>query len=258
MRTALLIFCLFFCTLFHQGQAATAENLRLNLVTDDHFPPFSHLEDGRATGLDLEVVEELGRRAGFVPLVKLTPWKRLLMLLENGGADGGFSLFRTPERELYADFCLAHPIHYSTYVVFVQRGRAFPFQTIEDLHGRRYGLNAGFKVSEDFDRAAELGLLETQEVEGVDFNIKKLLLGRIDAFIANKHVALYHADQSGMAQKLEFLPRPVKERRGAFLALSKKSPVYQRHPELKARIEAALSAMAADGTFAAIEAKHIP
>ena len=73
----------------------------LHFVSDANFPPYSYYENGKAKGIDLDIVNEAARRAG-VDII--SPWKRALLMIQTAQADGAFSMFRTKEREMIVNF----------------------------------------------------------------------------------------------------------------------------------------------------------
>lgn len=230
----------------------------LYLVGDDAFPPFSFESDGRIQGIDCDIIREMARRMGVSVTIELVPWRRLIELIRTGGCDGGFSLFSTPERRRFARFADGTPIHESTFYLYVRPEGAFRFESLDDLAGKAIGVNRGFFISCDFDRAVAEGRFSLDAVEGVTVNLRKLAAGRIDGFVANADEVSYCRRACGDDLiPVVALPRPVVERRGAYLVLSRKGPLADPE-EMIRRIEAALAAMVADGTRDRIIRRYLP
>lgn len=78
---------LLYCCAF----AARGETLRL--VTDA-WAPYVYEEDGQAAGLDYELTREVLQRLGVKLDLQFLPWKRCLLELEQGNADGILSTLR--------------------------------------------------------------------------------------------------------------------------------------------------------------------
>src|SRR4051794_14924840 len=58
--------------------------------------PTAYMEDGKPTGILVDVVTEALQRAGHPFEVQLMPWARCLAEVRSGRVDGIFSVFRLP------------------------------------------------------------------------------------------------------------------------------------------------------------------
>ena len=228
----------------------------LFIVTDTEFPPFGYMENNKQVGIDIEMVNEIVRRLNLKIEIKMVPWNRLLAMTKKGTCDASFSLFKTEERERFALFVTAEPIHYSTYKYYVLKGKEFKYEKISDLYGKTIGINAGFNISDEFDKACEERKITKQEVEDTETNIKKLLGGRFDALVDNDLVLPFVAKKLGVLDRIVALPKPAKEKRGAFLVLSKASENIEDKEALLKQINDTLTAMEKDGTIEEIINKY--
>ncbi len=237
--------------------AAQAEDPVYRFVGDDLFIPFSFEADGEIRGIDCDIIREMARRMGIRIEITLVPWKRLIEMTRAGLCDGAFSLFQTPERQEFALFADAQPIHESTFYFFVRKGEEFPFVHISDLSGKIIGLNRGFTISEVFDQAARERKFIVEEVEGIEPNIRKLMAGRIDTFVANYDVLRYNPlGRRLLGNEILFLPRPALEKRGAYLVLSRKGSIKEKAGFIQ-RIDKTLKSMQEDGSYAKIYEKYL-
>jgi len=123
------------------GPVEAQQNLLF--VADADFAPYSMLTEGLPAGIDVDVLTEAAQRAGLVIDIQFKPWDELIEMVKKGECDGAFGLFRNPDREKYAMFMEAAPIHYSDYVLFTKVGSKFSFRTYDDLHGKTIGRIAG-------------------------------------------------------------------------------------------------------------------
>lgn len=232
--------------------ASYADGLqRLTFSAKCESPPFKWVnENGEIVGFDIDVVKEACRRAGIIPIIKNVPWKRVLLDVESGNSDGGFSAFKTPAREFYAHFVTGYPIHYSTYSLFVLRGNEFEYNSVLDLRGKRIGKMMGYKISDEFDRAERTRLFEVDEVEDIRSSLNKLLLGRVDMLVENSLVAKHVIREMPNPKKGDIveLPTPVTKRRGAYLMISKAAKIKNK-AEVIERLNQALKSMSEDGTI---------
>ena len=229
---------------------------RLKFVTDDNFMPFAFVENGQIKGIDCDIVMEMGQRMGISISIELVPWKRLLLMTRTGACDGGFSLFKTKEREEFGIFAFPVPLHQSTYCIFVKSGEEFPFRGIWDLYGKRVGKDRGFAISDDFDDAISRNKFQVEEVESVKNNIKKLMAGRIDCFVGNYYTTIYYMKKLELFGRIIRLLRPATEERNCYLVLSKNGPLPNKNRLLE-NINRTLIQMKTDGTIQKIFDKYL-
>ena len=245
-NTALLsIFLLFTLTYILK-----ASPLSLYVVADDDFPPYSFVKKKKVTGIDVDIVKEMGRRLNINIKVNLFPWKRLIMMTKTGRCDGSMSLFHSRNREKFALF--TYPLHYSTFVLFVKKGNEFQYSTIKDLFGKNLAKQSGFIISEEFDRAVSNKKIEVSEIFKVRDGIKYTLMEISDGLVANKHVTLYKLNQnvnfSTFKDKFSILPKPIKQKRAAYFVLSKNAKIKNK-ANLQKRITGTFRSMDLDGTY---------
>lgn len=229
-------------------------NDELNLLALDNFAPFSWDEAGEVKGVYVDIVKELCYRTGISCNMKGVPWKRVLAQVKKGNTDGGVAGYKNSEREEYAIY-LDYPIHHSTFVIFVKRGNEFSFNRIEDLYGKRVGKNRGFRVSDELDRAAKENKIYVEEVNSIEQNIKKLLAGRLDAFIASLHEALYIMRNMPDNNMVVSLPKPITTPNPVYLFISKAADMEGK-TELINQLNKMLKIMWEDGTIENITKKY--
>ena len=237
------------------GQQGTG-GLSLNLATIPSFKPFVWKDKDTLRGIDVDIVREMCRRMDLSCHIELVPWRRVLSRIASGRSDGGFSGFRTPERSAYAIF-LDHPLHFSTYSVFVAAGREFDFSSVPDLYGRTVGINRGFVVNTQFNEAVDRGWIKVQYVDSLEQNLRKLLAGnRIDAVIANYQKVKIKIAELGMGYRISCLPNPIVPPKPAYLMISKKWQPPRRKEILK-MMNQTLKAMYDEGVIDNINASYL-
>lgn len=85
-----------------------SENIKENTIkigTSPDYPPLEYKENGRLTGFDIELVQEVAKNAGLNVEIKEIGFDNLITSIQNGKIDmiaSGFG--RTPEREKVVDF----------------------------------------------------------------------------------------------------------------------------------------------------------
>lgn len=247
-RVAFALVLLFFSGMVFPGYCQTLE-----LSSVDNIPPYVYKENGELVGISIDIIDELSRRGGFEVVIKVEPWARVLLSVEQGLVDGAFSAYRTEERER---FCLyTGIIHYDELRVAVRKGDEFAFTGIESLKGKLIGKGRGVFVSREFDEAVSNGditLFETNDMKMT--NIKMLHEGRLDAIVGSPVSMRDYANKLGY-DNIVILPKQLKKAIPAYLVLSKNSDLENKM-EWKRKLTELLSVMHADGTIARIYERY--
>ncbi|HMA49637.1 MAG TPA: transporter substrate-binding domain-containing protein, partial [Magnetospirillaceae bacterium] len=106
------------------GRSEAAEET-LVVATVDRVP-MAYVENGRLTGLLVELTEEAFRRIGRKVEIRLLPWPRCLVETKAGSADAVLTIFKTPEREAQFAFAEEEVLH-QTESLFMKKDKAFDF-----------------------------------------------------------------------------------------------------------------------------------
>jgi polar amino acid transport system substrate-binding protein len=125
--------------------AASLEEIKkrgyLVAATEDDFRPFEFVKDGKPTGFDNELVEELRKYAPFEIRQEILPWTGLLAGVSTGKYDIAITAaIITKERTQSLDFTspIADATHY-----YVKRKSDTSITAIKDLSGKTVGIQAG-------------------------------------------------------------------------------------------------------------------
>lgn len=225
------------------------------VAVDENLAPYSYrAADGRAQGLDVDMLQELGRRLNIRFTARALPWKRVLEEIRTGQTPLAMSLFLTPERETFAVF--TGVMHYSRLALFARDEEAWHPARVEDLRGKTIGINRGFVLQPAFDQAARGGLFRIEEVNTLEQNVRKLQAGRIDAFAANEDATRHLLRGMPSASKITAQPLVLDMHRPAFLVISRAARL-PREAELAQRLKTTLEAMHRDGSYRRIAARHL-
>ncbi|WP_439595714.1 TRIC cation channel family protein [Falsiroseomonas sp.] len=255
LAPALRLLLLALLALPHPARAAEGRALQAGWYASE---PQQHLRQGELTGLDIEMVRAIATRAG-----QEIRWSRLdyLPLLEAvavGSLDLVTGIPTTPARaERYA---LSAPYRSDTNVLIMRRGeaRALRFRDAAGLeahlrggHGFRLGVRSGFSYlhagldewiadppAPDLVRPADDDLT----------NIRRLLAGEIDGFLAERLSVALAITAAGVGQAVE--EQAMRLSIPLHLAFSRATP-----PETVAAFDAAIAGLRADGTLDAIAAR---
>lgn len=191
LLSALLITC---ASLRAQGES-------LRIVTEP-WAPYVYLQDGKPTGIDYEITARVFKRLGIDVEWQFLPWRRCLMMLEEGQADGALDIFESAERDsqlLYP----AEPLSQVEFVLFQAKARPHPFGSLNDLRGLKVGTSPGFMYGQAF---RESELFERETAPTLEANLGKLVLGRVDLVITDRRVGRYAVKALGLQDQIEELP----------------------------------------------------
>ena len=127
-----------------RARAASMEEIKkrgLIVATEDDFRPFEFVKDGKPTGFDNELVDDLRKYAGFEIKQEILPWTGLLAGVSTGKYDVAITAaIITKERKQSLDFTspIADATHY-----YVKRKSDTSINAIKDLNGKTCGVQAG-------------------------------------------------------------------------------------------------------------------
>jgi len=228
----------------------------VKLVTDADFAPYSMFVEGKPAGIDVEVMTEAAKRAGISLDIELQPWDVLVDMVKKGTCDGAFSLFKTPERERYAMFAEALPVHTSDYVLFTKVNSKFSFRTYDDLKGKNIGRVAGIDLGEEFEAAGAQGGMVIKDFPDLSSAMRALLVGDIDAYAGNIDVTYYRLNAMGMANSIVYLPKKLMSLQPAYLVMSRAS-TFEDKDRIIQGLERALDQMRRDGTYNKIAKRYL-
>jgi polar amino acid transport system substrate-binding protein len=201
--------------------------------------------DGAGAALVKKIFDDLQLRTAF-PFSGT--WDEVQAKARSGEVDVLVAAYKTTERltyMLYSDPYTTDPI-----ALYVPKGKAFPFDNLNMLIGKKGVAMVGDSYGQQFDdfAAANLQLTRvTQASQGFDL----IASGQADYFL----YALYAGDdllkKNGQASKFESLPRFVAEE-NFYITISQKSPFVIYLDD----INKALAKYKADGTIAALIADY--
>jgi polar amino acid transport system substrate-binding protein len=131
-------------TLADTVQAAGLDEIKkrgLTVATEDDFRPFEFVKDGKPTGFDNELVDDLRKYAPFEIKQEILPWTGILAGVSTGKYDVAITAaIITKERKKALDFTspIADATHY-----YVKRKGDSSISAIKDLSGKTVGVQAG-------------------------------------------------------------------------------------------------------------------
>jgi polar amino acid transport system substrate-binding protein len=127
------------------AQGASLEEIKkrgyMIVATEDDYPPFEYVVDGKPMGYDHELLAVLRKSTGFEVRQEILPWQGILPGVASGKYDVALSAaVITDERVKSLDFTI--PISEST-MAYVKRKGDSSIKGIKDLSGKTLGVQQG-------------------------------------------------------------------------------------------------------------------
>lgn len=190
---------------------ARAEQLR---IVTDSWAPYVYEEDGEPKGIDYEVTAEVFKRLGVDVRWEFMPWKRCMLMVDQGLVDGVIDIFPSElrSRQLYYS---SEPLSEVEFVLFQAGGRPHAVNSLDDLRGLTVGTTAGYDYGKEF---LESPLFHREPAPTQEANFGKLLRGRIDLLITDRWVGRYMLAQLGLQERISEVPLVI-HRQKQYLAV---------------------------------------
>ena len=230
---------------------AASPALALNICVEGAYPPFSETApDGSIVGFDIDIANALCAEMGEECTMVKTAWDGIIPALLEGKCDAIVaSMSITPDRQEVIDFSNKY---YQSPAMFAAPADADFTDSPEDMAGKIVGVQRG-TIHQDFMEAhypdTELMLYGTQDEAFLD-----LTSGRLDAVMADsvavRNGFLRTPEGEGYAQLGDTHFDPEIHGTGAGIGIRK------GEDELRERLNAAIEAIRADGTYEEIAGKY--
>lgn len=222
--------------------AAQAAPPQLRITTEESLPAVM-VEQGKFTGYAYEKLREAMRRSGITFSIELMPWMRSYTLAQQDPGTCVFPTTRTPDREKL--FTWVAPVARTDWWLYGLANRDYRVHKLEDARQLRFGAYNG-DVRGDYLKARGY---QVDFASNDDANIRKLMLGRIDLWVASPRSAQVRLARESLQN--EITPILMFNSVELYLACHPATP-----PALLRRLAAAFTAMERDGTSRAIEVRY--
>jgi polar amino acid transport system substrate-binding protein len=215
-----------------------------------HWPPWRVVEeDGRLSGIEIDILEGLSTRLDLQLVTKGCGWKRCLKHMEVGESDVMTGLFKNSEREKYMTF-ISPPYRVEANICFYQDiMHTEEINSYDDLSKLTVGVVNKVSYFKQFDDDKNIN----KHQETTDADLFRLLQAkRIDTVImacVTGDIFLHNSGLKGSfkhANYVNHVESPV------YLAISNKSPFLARKDDLSN----ALQGMINDGEIKQIMATY--
>ena len=151
-------------------------------------------------------LQELYPDLGIDLELQFLPWKRCLLALEQGHADGILGIFHLPEREASMLF-VEEPLSDVELVLFYARNRPYPYESLEDLRDLVIGISPGYWYNDETFRNSPL--FSREEAPTHEANLGKLIRHRVDLVINDRRAGLYLTTQLGLQPQVDYNRKAV-------------------------------------------------
>ena len=248
MRNKLLLSAAAFAVMMTGAQA---EMMKLKIGTEGAYPPFNNLEaDGSLVGFDIDIAQALCDEMKADCEFVTQDWDGIIPALIAGKFDAIIaSMSITPERMEQVDF--TNKYYNTPPAIAVPKDSTITEATDAALAGKIIGAQASTTHSnyaEEKLTSAEVKLYPTADEYKLD-----ITTGRVDAVIDDVVVLSdWLASEDGACCKLlgTLTPDPVINGKGAGIAVRK------GETELAEKLNAAIAAILANGTYKTINDKY--
>ncbi len=241
---------LYFALLLLVTECACAQAV-VRATGHPNWPPFSWQQGDKIIGIGAELTELVFKDLGMtVASTARGNWKRAQSQVEHGESDVIVAAYRTAERNKV----MAYPAQAymdDANVLWVAKGKTFPFRQWSDLIGKTGTAMLGESYGEAFDRYIK-DKLQMEWVNSPAQSLGKLELGRADYYPFSLYGGQIQLRQYGFDGKIEHIP-DVLSTEGTYIAISRKSRLVGYMPQ----IEASIARLRADGTIERLVKKYV-
>lgn len=137
-----LLKLLFMGTMVLSLSATTLAKEKIYVGTNAEFPPFEYLEDGKITGFDMDLVQEIGKLVDADIKIVDMAFDGLLPALQMKKVDMVIAGM-TANEERMKTVSFTQPYYTASQVIMVKEGNT-SIKSFDDLKGRRVGVMLGF------------------------------------------------------------------------------------------------------------------
>lgn len=218
------------------GNSSLALAAKLQLYTEE-YRPLSYFDDGKLTGMAVEVVEQLIQRTGASASIQVVPWTRGYHQVQREANTGLFSIVRTARRESL--FQWVGPIALGHTSFYARPGAGLNVRSLKDVE--RFSTVAVPKQWYSYEYLSDKGLKNLYAVPTPQHMTKMFKHGRIELLVASSLALDDMLAEQGMSARdveLQFTLMGT----NSYIAFSKNTD-----PALVQRWQQALDQLTRDG-----------
>lgn len=177
--------------------ASMASAERLRLVTEEWPSLIDDTRDG-PEGILWEISRDVLASLGYDVTLEFVPWRRAQRLVLEGKRDGIIGIGINDQRERDYRFP-KEALLLSETVVVSRKSHYVVYTGPESLAGLQVGVSQGYSYSSEI---RETTGFERVAMPSIGSGLRMLVLGRLDAMLANRHVVLAEAERLGLADQI--------------------------------------------------------
>jgi len=182
----------------------TLEKGVLKVGSDTTYPPFEFKKDGKPTGFDYDIANEIAKKLGLKLDFMTVEWTGIVPGLKTDKYDTIMSsLTITPERKKEIDFSI--PYFDSNQALSVAKDSTI--KSTDDLKGKVVGVQ--IDTTDQFtaeELQKEKGISEIRKFDTITLAFEDLNAGRIDAIINDYGVNHYEEVTNGKSKVVQIIP----------------------------------------------------
>ena len=212
---------------------------QITVASDIAYPPFEFEKNGEPVGFDIDLMREIGKRAGFTPDFKNVTFDGIIPGLGNNLYDASISAMTiTEERAQKVDF--SDPYFNADQSLTVRRDS--PIKSVSDVGDATVGMQLGTTGALKAEELKEQGKItgEIRTFDTIPEAFAALENGQVDAVINDFPVSAYEAETGdGSLEVVQTIP--TGEQYGI---------AFPKDSELVEPVNEALQEIKEDGTYA--------
>ncbi|MBU2713685.1 substrate-binding periplasmic protein [Zooshikella harenae] len=209
------------------------------------YPPYEYKDSGTVKGIAVDIVKEAFRRIKYPIRIEVYPWARAIKKIKMGDADAIFTAFKTPDRELFADYSNEILLNQVVSLYTLKKSTIQFDGDLTKLARYRFGIIRKVSYGEAFDNALDKGIISfTMISNSGESNFQMLILGRVDIVVSNRYGAKYILTDLGSLNEVKELHPPLQSI-PSYIAFSKKRKLTR----VRDKFDKGLSEMKKDGTY---------
>ena len=198
------------------------------------------LSDGRYSGVDVELMQQICQRLSLQLVIRPMPLARALEMMKYGQVDVMTGILRTPEREAFIDYVEPPYLTRNDKVFYQRADSSLLLDRYEELTPLQIGVKRGARYDPRFDLDASL---RKSEVPTTEQSFRKLQQYRIDTLVTTEIEGDYLIKSYGWEGLFRKAPLRFSSLKGVYIGFSKASP----HHDLLPEISRELALMVANG-----------
>lgn len=233
------------------ASGGTADAKKLGTVTigyDGTYPPFNYMDNkGEPTGFEIEMLREIGKRAGLDVQFKAVPWDGVFGQIDTGKIDT-YACCIFPNKERRQKYLFSREYIYDENRFIVRKGDGKLYKTYKDLNGHRIGVAGGGNSILAVEKLQKKDNLKFEIVAYNNENyVNDLALKRLDIIYKSPVSAMVESTVLGVA--FEVADCPTVEKASCSLPWRKNDA---RSAQLCAIFSKVTQKMIDDGTMKAL------